>query len=259
MASFLSLTAIELILNTVEVKMKNIILLHGSWHAGWCWYKIAPRLEAQGFAVHVPDLPAHGRNTRIFPGFVQLSHMVQTVTDILDSLSEKAIIVVHSRSGIVASQAAELRPDKVEKIVYLASFMLKNGERAADWFFGDKDSLLHGQVDINKMKLTDMIKSHIYKDALYADCPTEDVSLAYALLTPEPSLPALTRLKLTNKNYGTIPRYYIELTQDRAVSLNLQRRLIQRSGVEKVYSLESSHSAYFSKPNELVKIILEII
>jgi pimeloyl-ACP methyl ester carboxylesterase len=184
--------------------------------------------------------------------------MVKTVTDILDSIPGKAIIVVHSRNGIVASRAAELRPQKVEKLIYLASFMLKNGERAADWFFSDKQSLLQGQVDIHRLQITDMIQQSAYREALYADCSDDDVALAYALLTPEPSWPALTRVTLTEKNYGSIPRYYIELTQDRAVSISLQRRLIAQQSVRKVYSLDASHSAYFSKPDELVKIVLEI-
>jgi len=239
--------------------MKTVILIHGSWHAAWCWYKVAPLLQNAGYNVIVPDLPAHGKSTRIFPGFVTLSDMVKTVTNILDGLEEKAIIVVHSRNGIVASSVAELRPDKVEKLVYLASFMLKTGERAAEYFFSDEDSLLKGNVDIDRLKITDMIQDHIYQAGLYADCSDQDVFLARALLTPEPSLPALTRLKLTEKNYGSVPRYYIELTEDRAVSLNLQRKWISRSACKKVFSLAASHSAYFSKPRELKDIIQNII
>lgn len=236
----------------------NFILLHGSWHAGWCWYKIVPRLEKDGHRVFAPDLPAHGKDWKFFRGRITLGAMVKRVTDILDSLEEPATIVVHSRSGIIASLAAEARPKKVDHIVYLASFMLRDGERVAEYFFGDTDSLLQGNVTVNRLKITDMIERKVYKDALYADCSPDDVALAYALLSPEPSLPALTRLKLTERNYGSVDRYYIELTQDRAVSLNLQRKLIKRSPVKKVYSIDASHSAYFSRPDELTAILLDI-
>lgn len=234
---------------------KPIILLHGSWHGAWCWYKITPRLLALGYDVHVPDLPGHGREWRTFRGRITLGAMVKTVTDILDRLSQKAIVVVHSRSGIVASQAAELRPEKIECIAYLASFMLKNGERAADWFFSDKDSSLQGQIAIDRFRFTDMIKPEAYKNSLYGDCSSDDVALASALLTPEPSLPALKRIQLTEKNYDSIPRYYIELIEDRAISIQLQRRWIERQPVKQVFSLRASHSAYFSKPDELTQII----
>ncbi len=32
-------------------RMSNFILVHGSWHGAWCWYKIVPRLRALGHSV----------------------------------------------------------------------------------------------------------------------------------------------------------------------------------------------------------------
>lgn len=236
----------------------NVILLHGSWHGAWCWHKVVPRLEKAGLKVAAPDLPAHGREWRLWRGRITLGDMVRSVTDILDRTEKPATIVAHSRSGIIASMVAERRPAKVRKIVYLAAFMLRDGERAADYFFSDADSLLRGNVAVDRIRLTDMIASRAMRKALYADCAAEDVALARSLLTPEPVLPALTRLKLSAENYGAAARYYIELTQDRAVSLNLQRRMIEQSPVQAVHSIEASHSAYFSRPEELARLIVEI-
>jgi pimeloyl-ACP methyl ester carboxylesterase len=239
--------------------MKTIILLHGSWHGAWCWYKVTPLLQKMGYKVIVPDLPGRGKNTRCFTGLVSLAQMEREIVRLIDAEKDNVVIVVHSRNGILASRLGELRPNKIEKIVYLASFMLRPGERASDCFRDDRESLLRGAVMIDKLKLTDMIQKHVYKSALYADCSDEDIELAYALLTPEPSLPAITRLKLTEKNYGSVERYYIELTKDRAVTIELQRKLIARSPVKQVFSIDASHSAYFSKSNELVEIIDKIV
>lgn len=238
--------------------MTTFILIHGSWHGAWCWYKITPKLKAAGHRVFVPDMPAHGKSWKIFRGFVTLNTMVKTITDILDSIDGTVVLVAHSRNGIVASRVAELRPNKVEKLIYLASFMLRNGEKALTYFKNDKESVLQGHVLFDRKRMTDTIDQRIYKEALYADCSDDDVSLAHALLIPEPSLPALTTVKLSLKNYGSIDRFYIELTQDCAVSLSAQRKFIAQSPCKKVFSLESSHSAYFSKPDELTEIILKI-
>jgi pimeloyl-ACP methyl ester carboxylesterase len=183
--------------------------------------------------------------------------MVRPVVRILDSLpeGEKAIVVAHSRGGIVASTVAELRPHKVQRLVYLAAYLLRDGERVAEHFFGDEDSLLRRHVAVDRLRLTDMIDDRVYEEALYADCSPEDQALCRTLLTPEPSLPALTRLKLTPERYGQTPRSYIELTQDRAVSIGLQRKLLERSPCEPVFSLEASHSAYFSQPDALSQIL----
>jgi hypothetical protein len=53
-----------------------------------------------------------------------------------------------------------------------------------------------------------------------------------------------------------VPRAYIELLADRAVSPALQRRMYASSPCRRVLSIDASHSAYFSKPDELVDKIL---
>jgi pimeloyl-ACP methyl ester carboxylesterase len=232
--------------------MATFILVHGSWHAAWCWYKVAARLEAAGHRVFVPDLPAHGRNPRWSPGLVTLGAMTRTVTKLLDALQEPAIVVAHSRGGIVASSVAEQRPERVASLVYLAAFLLPNRARVVDWFRADHESMIPANLKLRRLPPTDMLDRSAFREALYADCSDDDVALATSLLAPEPSLPALTRLRLTETRYGSVPRYYIELTQDRAVSLALQRRMHTASPCRRVFSIDASHSAYFSKPDELV-------
>jgi pimeloyl-ACP methyl ester carboxylesterase len=232
--------------------MATFVLIHGSWHGAWCWYKVAAGLEAAGHRVIVPDLPAHGRAWRWARGRVTLRTMTRTVCDVLDGLDEPAVVVAHSRGGIVASQAAERRPDRVRALVYLAAYLLRDGERVVDWFRADGDSLIPPHLTLRRTRLTDMLDERAFRAALYADCSDADVALARALLTPEPSLPALTRLKLSDARFGSVPRYYIELLQDRAVSLSLQRRMHAALPCARVVSIDASHSAYFSRPSELV-------
>ena len=33
--------------------MTKIVLIHGGWHAGWCWKKVAPLLRAAGRSGHL--------------------------------------------------------------------------------------------------------------------------------------------------------------------------------------------------------------
>ncbi|WP_332775389.1 alpha/beta fold hydrolase [Polaromonas sp.] len=234
----------------------NIILLHGSWHGAWCWHKVVPHLQASGHRVHVPDLPAHGRNWRVARGRTRLASMASYVCAILDQLDKPALLVAHSRGGIVASTVAEMRPQALRGTAYVAAYMLRNGERVVDYFKKDRDSLVLPNIRVNKMTLTDSLAEEAYQPALYADCSHADVELARSLLTPEPSLPALTRLRLTDARYGTVPRHYIELTQDRAVSIALQRAMVVNSPCQTVSTIDASHSAYFSRPRELANAIL---
>jgi pimeloyl-ACP methyl ester carboxylesterase len=233
----------------------DIILLHGSWHGAWCWHKVVPLLKAAGHSVHVPDLPAHGRNWRIARGRTTLTSMATHVCRLLDSLPEPALLVAHSRGGVVASTVAEMRPRSLKASVYLAAYMLRHGERVVDYFRKDRDSLVPANIRVSKATLTDSLAEEAYRPALYADCSDADVELAQALLTAEPTLPALTRLRLSDAKYGSVPRHYIELTQDKAVSLSLQRRMIEGSPCATVSRIHASHSAYFSQPQNLADAI----
>ncbi len=42
--------------------MSTYVLIHGSWHGAWCWYKIIPLLAQAGHTAIVLDLPGHGRD-----------------------------------------------------------------------------------------------------------------------------------------------------------------------------------------------------
>lgn len=247
--------------------MSRYLLIHGSWHGAWCWYKITARLEAAGHKVIVPDMPSHGRDWTS-PGQVTMQDYVNTVTDILDATAEPVVLVVHSRNGIVTAQAAEVRPQKIYALVYLASYLPPIGDNAplaqsrddGQWAH-DPDSLLWAKqsVDIDRQAGSDMLQRQAFREALYADCTDDDIALSYALLTPEPRgplSPTETPIRTTQENFGRIPRFYIELTQDRAVSRTAQKRMYQTMPCERVLTIDASHSAYFSQPDQLTKHIL---
>ena len=42
----------------------RLILVHGTGHGGWCWYKVATLLRAAGHRVDAPDLAACGADAR---------------------------------------------------------------------------------------------------------------------------------------------------------------------------------------------------
>lgn len=235
--------------------MQTFLLIHGSWHGAWCWYKVAPRLRAAGHQTIVPDLPGRGRHPR-WAATIGLQTMVRAVARKLPE-NARVTVVVHSRYGVLASALAELVPDKIRQTIYLASFMLANGKRVLD-YLPDHDSALNGHVDFDRARLSDRLRPEAYRTALYADCNDDDVDLAHQLLTREPSRPALARLRLSEERYGRVPRAYIRLTQDRAVSIGLQDRLLQCTPVDRVESLRASHSAYFSKPDALTSMILKL-
>lgn len=206
--------------------------------------------------VFVPNLPGRGRDAA-HPYAVTLSRLASEVTKYL-ATETPSTLVAHSRYGILATALAEAHPDRISRVVYLASYMLTSGERAADAFAHDSDSYLRGHVSVDRWRARDTLAREAYVEGLYADCSPEDIELATSLLCSEPSLPAMARVRTTEARFGRVPKAYIRLTRDRAVSPKLQDRMISRARPERVESLDASHSAYFSIPGQLASTILAI-
>jgi len=235
--------------------MSYFLFLHGSWHGAWCWHKVLPRIAAAGHQAVAIDLPGRGRAPAT-PAFVGLKRMVDAAERAL-APQGKTTVVVHSRNGIVASTLAERAPGRIARTIYLASFMLPSGRRVLDYVPDDR-SMMPGNVAVNRVALWDWLNPKVYREALYADCSEDDVALANALLVREPVRPALTRLRLSQDRYGRVPRAYIRLTQDNAVSPALQDRLLAETKVDRVENIDASHSVYFSQPDKLAQTILKL-
>jgi pimeloyl-ACP methyl ester carboxylesterase len=237
--------------------MKTFILIHGSWHSAWNWHKVVPILERQGHRVFAVDLPGMGRDKTPIET-VTLQSSVAKVCELLDSLDEKVILVGHSKNGIVISQAAEYRPDKIETLVYLAAYLIPNGKTQREYSMQDTGGILKPYVVMHEDTKATTLQAGIYKEGLYADCDDSITELARLLLSHEPFESAVTPLQLTNERYGSVRRVYIECTDDKAVTPFIQQKMYTETPCEKVYSLATSHSPFFSQPQQLCDILSEI-
>lgn len=236
---------------------KTFILIHGSWHSAWNWHRVLPILRANGHTAIALDLPGMGRDKTPVQD-VTLALSVAKVCEAIDAAEGKVILVGHSKNGIVVSQAAEYKPDKVEALIYLAAYLIPDGKTQAEYSALDSGGVLKPFVTRYPELNAHTLQQEIYHEGLYHDCDSSITELAKLLLSHEPMATAITPLQLTPENYGRVPRFYIECTEDRAVTPFIQQRMYTESLCKKVYQLESSHSPFFSMPQELCNIFFEI-
>ena len=237
--------------------MKTFILIHGSWHSAWNWHKVLPILKEKGHRVLAIDLPGMGRD-KTPVNKVRLETTVQYICDIIDQEAGKVILVGHSKNGIMISQVAEYRPQKIEKLVYLAAYLVPDGKTQREYSIMDADGWLKPHVVLDAKKESSILLPVIYKEGLYHDCDDYITELAKLLLSAEPIESGIVPLALTEENFGSVPRYYIECSEDRAVTPFIQRKMYTEMPCEKVYRIASSHSPFFSKPIELCNLFCEI-
>jgi pimeloyl-ACP methyl ester carboxylesterase len=229
--------------------VSTFLLVHGAWHGGWCWEKLVPLLEERGHDVVVVDLPGHGGNVAPVSE-VTLAAYGNHVAGLLDEQSQPVVLVGHSMGGLVISEAAERRPEKIGLLVYLTGFLLPNGGTLLEMAQTDAESIVFPNADVDEENGVVTIHGDNAKDVFYGDCPEEDAERAKERLIPQPLAPFVTPVGVSAA-FERVRRTYIECLQDRAIGPATQKRMYTGLPCEQVVSMETSHSPFLSEPEEL--------
>jgi pimeloyl-ACP methyl ester carboxylesterase len=232
---------------------KTIVLVHSAWLGAWQWHEVKQELEGMGHKVITPDLPGHGNDTTP-ASKITMATYVHTLLGILDKEEQPVVLAGHSFNGITISQVAELRPNKIEKLVYITAFLLNDGAS----FFQAVDGVNGSEAVDNFYLSADQTQALVIKEAMHSafahDLPLEAFEAAVPNIVAEPAAPLSYQLSISNENFGQIPKYYIECTEDRAIPIGVQRAM-HNNKVKEVFCLHSSHTPNFSKPKELAAIL----
>ncbi len=112
---------------------KTFVLVHGAWHGGWCWRRVADLLEKQGHKVFTPTLTGLGERSHLLRAGINVSTHVTDVVNVLkwEGLTD-VVLCGHSYGGLVVSGVAEQAADKIGSIVFLDAFVPDNGDSMAE-------------------------------------------------------------------------------------------------------------------------------
>ena len=187
---------------------------------------------------------------------------VPRVCEVLDHEREPVVLVGHSSGGMIISEAAHERPERVKVLVYVSAFLLPRGKSPREVMQEDGESILLSCLIVDREKGVSIVRSERAREVFYSDCSDEDAAWAISRLQPEPIIaPAASQgvtLATLPDRTTEIPKVYIECLQDRALGPATQQKMYSKSSCQKVYSLPTSHSPFLSAPNELVRCLLDI-
>src|SRR5215831_8725724 len=101
---------------------KTFVLVHGAWHGGWCWTRVAERLRGAGHRVFTPTLTGLGDRAHLLSPQVGLDTFVQDIVATLEieDLTD-SILVGHSFAGATITGAADRVPERIAHLTYLAA------------------------------------------------------------------------------------------------------------------------------------------
>lgn len=109
--------------------MTTFVLLHGAWHGGWCWRRLADILRARGHRVTTPTQTGLGERAHLLSPEITLETFCEDLRLHLEYEDlEDAVLVGHSFGGSPISYAAERAAARIGRLVYLDAMIVEAGE-----------------------------------------------------------------------------------------------------------------------------------
>ncbi|NBM15170.1 alpha/beta hydrolase [Streptomyces sp. GC420] len=219
-----------------ELSRPALLLVHGAWHASWCWDEPRSVLDADGWTTSAVDLPSAGQPAGIHDD-------ARAVLEELGRIEGPVVVVAHSYGGIPVTQAVA-EAANVSHVVYLTSFQLDVGESLLSF---------HGAPvppDPNGFEAVPDDPIPLF----FGDTPRAAAEAAVARLVPQ-STRSFSE-PLTRAGWHTIPSTYVICEQDQAIPVARQEVLAARAGA--VHRLASDHSPFLSAPGECAALLAKI-
>ena len=114
--------------------MTTFVLVHGAWHGGWCYKRVARLLRQAGHEVYTPTLTGLGERAHLMSRSIDLGTHIQDIVGVIrcEELSD-VVLCGHSYGGMVIAGVAEQIADTICSLVYLDAFVPENGKSLFDY------------------------------------------------------------------------------------------------------------------------------
>ncbi len=242
--------------------MATFVLVHGAWHGGWCWRKLAPLLLGSGASVCAPTLSGLGERAHlaemIDPALLDHDLHICDVAQLLEYESLTDVILVgHAYAGMVITGVAEVCPERLSHLVYINGVVPANGESMADQL-----------VPVRGPEFAAWVQGCIERGEGFLPAPASpeeigrrwgipdpaDRDWMFSKVMPQPAAAMAGRVKLGNAAAREIPRSFIG--GEEAGFQSVADRV--RAAGWRTYHLDSGHDPMISHPQELAGILLGI-
>jgi pimeloyl-ACP methyl ester carboxylesterase len=244
-----------------QASRRRVVLIHGAAHGAWCWEILTPKLIAHGFEVDSFDLPGLG-DDRTPPQEVTFQSYVHAIRRVVEAKPGPVVMLGHSLGGWPMSAAAEALPHRVDHLVYLASFVPRDGEKIRD--LSEAVAQFDGPSAFAALRPSAIKGAHEFAvelavDTFYNLCAPGVADSAVRRLRPQADAPLVPAIRVSPGRFGAIAKTYVVCSKDRALPPAAQHWQCERHPDMRKFVLEADHSPFFSAPDALAALVAETL
>ncbi len=236
--------------------MSHFILVHGAWEESGMWNNVTPILEQNGHTVTAVDLPGHGANRQ--DGLQVTTELyAQALVDLISKLDYPVVLAGHSMNGALISNVAEMIPQKIERLVYITAFLLKNGDSVYSAMEGDAEGGAFPYIEFSDDQAYATLPEPSLRKIGLHDVDNDEIERILPLMAQwQGTGPFLAEVAVTEGRFGSVPKTYVRSNNDKMISPALQDVMMKNWEVDSVFELESGHFPTSSVPAELADVLL---
>jgi pimeloyl-ACP methyl ester carboxylesterase len=229
----------------------TFVLVHGAWHGGWGWVRLAELLRRQGHVVFAPTLTGQGERAHLISPSVNATlHIADIVNLIRYERLRDIVLVGHSYGGNVISGVAEIVPDKIASLVFLDAFVPDDGDSVVDLV----------QPVVKEAILAAAARGETtvpVRDAAAFNVNEKDRAWVDSLAGPQPIGTMTEKLKLTGARDRIAKKTYIRASAYPNVAFEAAHARAKAEGW-RTYEVPCGHDVMIDMPERLAEILVEV-
>jgi len=231
---------------------KTFVLVHGAWHGGWCWRRVADRLEAQGHKVFTPTLTGLGERSHLMAPGIGLATHIADIANVFkwEQLSD-VVLCGHSYGGMIIAGAAERAQAAIGSIVYLDAFVPGNGESVLDL----TGPAVHEAVRKAQAKKLTAVPP---RSAEAFGVNERDRAWVDDQCTPQPIATFTEKIAVTGKTQAIAKKTYIRAPTYPSPGFDKALAGAKTDSAWRVYNASCGHDIMVDEPDWLAKVLLEV-
>ena len=231
---------------------RTFVLVHGSWHGGWCWSRVARILRQHGHDVYTPTLTGLAERSHLMSGLITLdTHITDVVNVIRWESLENIVLVGHSYAGFVISGVAERAPSAISSIVFLDAFLPENGQRVVDM----------SPPELRATSLAAAAKNEVSRPVPPAKAfgvNEKDQAWVDAKMTPQPTLVSMQPIVLTGAREKIGKKAYIRATSFANAKFDEHLAKLKGDQAWGTFGVPCGHDVMVDMPDKLADILMEV-
>lgn len=232
---------------------RTFVLVHGAWHGGWCWTRVAGRLRDLGHDVFVPTLTGLGERRHLISPQVNLDTHIDDVLNLMafEELSD-VVLVGHSYAGIVISGVADRAPERLRQLVYLDALLLESGKSIFSSF---PKSVIDQRMAVIRETGGGVGAPVALPPPAFGVHDAQDARWVARRMTPQPVGTYLQPLTLQSPLGNGRPKVYIDCTLQPIETLQAGKAQVRSDPGWTVHTLAAAHDAMVTAPGPLTDLL----